>query len=271
MEINENVYPRIIMGLDISTVCIGVCVVRDNGDNDKPEILYIGHKTPKIPRKIKGIESLFLKKQIFEEQFLPEILNNFDVTDVVIEEPLLSSNNIYTVADLIRFNGMISESIYRVLEIVPNFISSYDARLYSFPELVSIRKYNKKGEEYPLKHIKKAIEDQKAVLFGSYPFDVDKKTVMMNLVNELYHDGEIEWVYNKNNELKKENFDACDSLVCALAYVNINHHGFDDVKVEEAKYLTTTESPNVRIEYKTKIWDKVYDKVLIIENDKNKR
>lgn len=268
MENNENVYPRIILGLDISTACIGVCVVKDNGDSDKPEILYIGHKTPKIPKKIKGIESLFLKKQIFEDQFLPEILENFKITDVVIEEPLLSSNNVNTVATLLRFNGMISESIYRILDVVPNFISSYDARFYSFPELVSIRKYNKKGEEYPLKHIKKAIEDQKAVLFGSYPFDVDKKTVMMNMVNELYHDGEIEWAYNKKGELKKENFDACDSLICALAYVNINHHSLDEIRIEDVTYLTTTESNEVRIEYKTKIWDKEFDKVIIIENTK---
>lgn len=266
MEEKENIYPRTILGLDISTACIGVCVVRDYGNSDKPELLYIGHKTPKIPRKIRGIESLFLKKQIFEEQFIPEIANNYDITDVVIEEPLLSSNNVNTVATLLRFNGMISESIYRILEVVPNFISSYDARLYSFPELVSIRKYNKKGEEYPLKHVKKAIEDNKTVLFGSYPFDVDKKTVMMNMVNELYHDGEIEWIYNKKNELKKENFDACDSLICALAYVNINHHGLDDIKIEDVKYSTT--EYNVKIDYKTRIWNKAYNKTIILTNKK---
>ena len=122
MDKNNNIYPRIILGLDISTACIGVCVVKDNGDCDRPDILYIGHKTPKVSNKIKGIESLFIKKQIFEEQFMPEIKENFNITDVVIEEPLLSSNNINTVATLLRFNGMISEAIYRTLEVVPNFI-----------------------------------------------------------------------------------------------------------------------------------------------------
>ena len=264
MDNSENIYPRIILGLDISTACIGVCVIKDNGESDKPEILYIGHKTPKVPNKIKGIESLFLKKQIFEEQFIPEIKEKFEITDVVIEEPLLSSNNVNTVATLLRFNGMISETIYRHLEVVPNFISSYDARLYSFPELVSIRKYNKKGEEYPLKHIKKAITDNKAVLFGSYPFDVDKKTVMMNMVNDMYNDGEIEWVYNKKGELKKENFDACDSLICALAYVNINHHGLDDVKIDEVIYDTSQNKNEIKIDYTTKIWDKVFNKTIIL-------
>lgn len=268
MENNENIYPRTILGLDISTACIGVCVVKDDGQSDKPEILYIGHKTPKVPNKIKGIEALFLKKQIFEDQFIPEIKDNFEITDVVIEEPLLSSNNVNTVATLLRFNGMISETIYRHIEVVPNFISSYDARLYSFPELVSIRKYNKKGEEYPLKHIKKAIEENKSVLFGSYPFDVDKKTVMMNMVNETYNNGEIEWIYNKKGDLKKENFDACDSLICALAYVNINHHGIDDVKISEVTYDTSQDSKETRISYTTKIWNKEYKKTLILTNSK---
>lgn len=265
MENNDNIYPRIILGLDISTACIGVCVVKDNGNGDKPEILYIGHKTPKIPGKIKGIEALFLRKQIFEESFVSDIANNFKITDVVIEEPLLSSNNINTVATLLRFNGMIAETIYRVIGVVPNFISSYDARLYSFPELVSIRKYNKKGEEYPLKHIKKAISDNKAVLFGSYPFDVDKKNVMMNMVNQLYNNGEIQWIYNKKGELKKENFDACDSLICALAYININHHGLDQVIIENPIY-TMTDNNETKIEYKTKIWNKIFDKIIVVSN-----
>ena len=43
----ENLYSRIILGLDISTACIGVCVVKDDGIN-KPEILHLSHKTPKI-------------------------------------------------------------------------------------------------------------------------------------------------------------------------------------------------------------------------------
>lgn len=267
MEKNSVVYPRIILGLDISTACIGVCVVKDDGKSDKPEILYLGHKTPKISRNIKGIEALFIRKQIFEDEFIKEIASSYTITDVVIEEPLLSSNNKNTVATLLRFNGMISEAIYRIIGIVPNFISSYDARMYSFPELVAIRKYNKKGEEYSLKHIENAIKNKKAVLFGSYPFDIDKKTVMMNMVNEKYNNGEIEWAYDKNGKLKKENFDACDSLICALAYVNINHHGIDEIKIENAKSSENGMNNEVKFEYTTKIWDNEYDKVLIIKKN----
>lgn len=267
MENTENqIYPRIILGLDISTACIGVCVVKDNG-SDKPEILYLGHKTPKISRKIKGIEALFLRKQIFEDEFIKEIATSYTITDVIIEEPLQSSNNVNTVATLLRFNGMISEAIYRIIGVVPNFISSYDARMFSFPELVSLRKYNKKGEEYPLKHVNDAIKKDNIVLFGAYPFDIDKKTVMMNMVNEMYKDSPIEWVLDKEGQLKKENYDACDSLICALAYVNINHHGVDKPIIENV--VKEEMNNEVKISYTTKIWDRKYEKNIILSKDNN--
>lgn len=257
----ENLYPRIILGLDISTACIGVCVVKDDGVN-KPEILHLSHKTPKINRKIKGIEALCLRKQIFEEEFIAHIATAFTITDVVIEEPLLSSNNVNTVATLLRFNGMISEAIYRNLGVVPNFISSYDARTYSFPELVSLRKYNKKGIEYSEKHIDKAIKDDSIVLFGSYPFDIDKKSVMMNMVNEIYNSDEIEWIFNKKGELAKENYDACDALICTLAYININRYGLDKPTI--ISYSKQNINNTIEYNYITKIWDKEYKKHLIL-------
>ena len=143
------------------------------------------------------------RKAIFETEFLTTLVDS-GITDVVIEEPLLSSNNSYTVGTLLRFNGMICDSVYRVLGIVPSFISSYDARTYSFPELLALRKFNKKGEEYGLKSIKKSIKDNHVVLFGAYPYDVDKKVVMMNKVDEMYPN--IDWILNKDGEIKKENY-----------------------------------------------------------------
>lgn len=258
MEEN-SVYPRIILGLDVSTACIGVSVIRDNGD-DTPEILELTHVSPKISNKIKGIEALFLRKNIFEQTFIPS-LTGYGITDVVIEEPLLGSNNVNTVGTLLRFNGMIAECVYRILKIVPNFISSYDARMYSFPELVSLRKYNKKGEVYKLKHIQDAIKKNNIVLFGNYPFDIDKKTVMMNMVNEKYPN--IPWVYNDKGVFKKENYDACDSLICALAYVNINHHGIERPVISACE-LNSASGGMIDVVYKTSIWGREYSKCFSI-------
>lgn len=256
---SENLYPRVVLGLDISTACIGATIVLDNGE-DIPKILKITHVSPKVSNKIKGMEALFLRKELFEEQFIPT-LKDYNITDVVVEEPLLSSNNVNTVATLLRYNGMISEAIYKELHVVPVTISSYDARMYSFPELVSIRKYNKRGEQYPYKHIKKAIESDNIVLFGAYPFDIDKKTVMMNKVNEIYDD--IDWIYNKKGELKKENYDACDSLICALAYVNVNHHGIEKPTIVDCE--TVENESEYNITYTTRIWDRTYKKKLVID------
>lgn len=261
-ESNKNdIYPRFILGLDVSTACIGVSIVKDNG-NDDVEILYLSHKTPTIPRRIKGIETLFLKKQIFEDEFIKDIMDTYPITDVVIEEPLPSSNNINTVTTLLRYNGMIAESIYRIMGIVPNFISSYDARMYSFPELVALRKYNKKGDEYDIKHIKNALKKGNIVLFGAYPFDVDKKSVMMNMVNETYNDCGIEWLYNNKGVFQKENYDACDSLICVLAYVNINHHGLEKPRIKS--YNIVENDDNITVFYETEIWDRVYQKKVIL-------
>lgn len=256
-EIYRNNMPRRVLSLDISTACIGISLICDNG-SDIPEILEITHISPKIPKNVKGIEALILRKNIFETEYLlPR--KNIGITDVVIEEPLLSSNNVNTVATLLRFNGMISEAVFRVLGIIPEFISSYNARMYSFPQLVSIRKFNKKGEEYPISHIKKDIKDNHLVLFGSYPFDIDKKAVMMNVVKDIYPD--IPWVLDKKGELRKENFDMCDSLVCALAYANIAKKSEEKPTIISSM-VEKLEDGGYVIEYTTQIWGNKYEKKL---------
>lgn len=259
-ELDKKIH-RVILGLDISTACIGVSIVIDDGES-LPNIVKLTHFTPKIPKGKTGIEALFLKKKVFEDMFI-STLDEYNITDVIIEEPLLTSNNSITAGMLIRFNGMISEAIYQKTGIVPHFISSYDSRMFSFPDICSIRKYNKKGKEYSLKHIKKALKDSHVVLFGSYPFDIDKKTVMMDKINEIYP--EIPWVYNKKGELKKENYDACDALVCALAYVNVNRYGIEKPLVIKSKI--EKQDNGTLIEYTMEIWGMQYDKSLII-NDK---
>ena len=66
----ENKYPRIILGLDVSTSCVGACIIKDNGPDEKPELIAITHKSPKVPKKMGHVESLFVKKEFIEEGFL---------------------------------------------------------------------------------------------------------------------------------------------------------------------------------------------------------
>jgi hypothetical protein len=236
---------KIAMGLDVSTSTIGVCIVLDDG-SDYGKILELTHISPKISSKIKGIESLFIKKKIFEEFIVK--FKDFGIDEVVIEEPLLRSNNVNTVGTLLRFNGMISDCVYNILGIVPHYISSYDARKYSFPTLMSIRKYGKDEKQYDYKKIKKEIQQCKMVLFGDYPWTIDKKTVIQGNVSELFPD--VPWIYNKKGELKKENFDASDAYVACLGYLNKEKYGELDMRVENIQEI------DKGIKYDVVYWNK---------------
>ena len=244
---------RIILGIDISTACLGVSLARYDGTN--VEILKISHVKPKISRKIKGTESLFMKTKQFKEQII-EKYKDIGLTDIIIEEPLPNSQNNNTVTTLLRFNGMISQSIYEATGVVPKYISSYDARKYAFPELMAVRKFNKKGEQYDEKKIKRALKNNELVLYGDYPFSCEKKYIIWNKINEKYP--KIEWIFNKKNELVTENFDASDSLTCVLGFINKEKYGEQKFEIIDYKI------ENNIILYTTKIGDITINKRLIL-------
>jgi hypothetical protein len=200
---------KYILGLDVSTKTIGIALFEDKGDSGELKLLH--HVSPKIKPKPKTkIGELCDKATIFEEEFLSKY-SHFNITRVIIEEPLLRSNNVNTVATLLRFNGIVSRSVYQTMGIEPEYISSYDSRKYAFPDLMQIRKENKKGELYNEKHLARS----KPVLFGGLPYDIDKKTVVFERVALLEPD--IGWMWNKKNMLAKENYDMTDAYACVLA------------------------------------------------------
>lgn len=194
-----------ILGLDVSTKTIGISLFEEDG-----RLLELTHITPKIkPQPETKLEELFKKVDAFERLLTRYI--ELDIEKVVIEEPLLNSNNVYTVGTLLKFNGMISKVVSEVLNVIPDFISSYEARAYAYPELMSIRTHDKKGEPYTEKQMK----GKEPVLFGGYPWEIDKKMVIWEKVADL--EPQIVWEYSKNNTLKKENFDMTDAYTCARA------------------------------------------------------
>jgi len=204
--------PEFILSLDVSTSTIGIALFEDLGDNCELKLLH--HVSPKIkPKPESKMEELFRKVEIFETEFLSKY-RDFGITNVVIEEPLLQSNNVYTVATLLRFNGMISRSVYDTLGVIPQFISSYDSRKYAFPELMALRRFKKDGTPLTEKQMAK----NEPVLFGGYDFDVDKKYVLWEKVCEL--EPQITWFFDNKNKLKKETFDMSDAYVCGLAFIN---------------------------------------------------
>jgi RNase H-fold protein (predicted Holliday junction resolvase) len=194
-----------VLGLDVSTKTIGIALFEGDGT-----LMELTHITPVIkPKPETKMEELFKKVDAFEKLLTRYI--ELDIEKVIIEEPLLRSNNVNTVGTLLKFNGMISKIVSEVLNVIPEFISSYDARKYAFPELMQIRTHNKKGEPYSEKQLSK----NKPVLFGGYKWDIDKKMIVWEKVADLQP--QIVWEYTRNNTLKKENFDMTDAYVTVLA------------------------------------------------------
>jgi len=95
-----------VLGLDISTKTIGIALFEDFGNKGTLRLLH--HVTPVVkPKPQSKMQELFEKVTIFEDEFLKKY-KDIGITKVVIEEPLLRSNNVNTVATLLRFNGIIS-------------------------------------------------------------------------------------------------------------------------------------------------------------------
>jgi RNase H-fold protein (predicted Holliday junction resolvase) len=185
-----------VLGLDVSTRTIGVALF----DVQTKELLELTHISPVPKPKVENkIEELLLKAIIFREKLLS--YKELGIQYVVIEEPLLNSNNVYTVSTLMRFNTLICKEVYDVLGVVPEFISTYNSRKFAFPHLVQPN------------------DKDKYVLFGGMPKDIDKKVVIWELVAK--REPQITWQYTKNNTLKKENFDQTDAYCAALGFMKM--------------------------------------------------
>ena len=184
-----------VLGLDVSTKTIGWALF----DMRTQELLELTHVSPrpKITSENK-IEELLLKADVFKSKL--EEYKNLGITKVIIEEPLLNSNNIYTVQTLLRYNSFVTKNIYDVLGVVPEFISTYNSRKFAFPQLLQL---NDKG---------------KMVLFGGLSKDIDKKQIIWDLVAK--REPQITWQYTRNNTLKKENFDQTDAYCAVLGHMN---------------------------------------------------
>jgi len=184
-----------VLGLDISTKTIGWALF----EIQTQQLLELTHVSPR-PKMIDSedkLKELLLKSEIFAEKL--KEYKNLGIVRVIIEEPLLNSNNVYTIQTLLRFNSFVFKEIYNILGIVPEFISTYNSRKFAFPELVQEN------------------DKKKYVLFGGLSKDIDKKMIIWEKVAK--REPQIKWLYTKNNTLKKENFDQTDAYTCALGFM----------------------------------------------------
>jgi RNase H-fold protein (predicted Holliday junction resolvase) len=191
-EIQEEYY---LLGLDVSTKTIGISLF-----NNKGELLELTHISPKAkPEPKTKTEELIKKADLFYD--FVQKYKTLNIKHVVIEEPLLRSNNVNTVGTLLRFNGMVTKICYDVIGVVPEYVSTYEARKNAFPEFMQPGSTGK------------------PVLFGGLPKDVDKKKLIWDKVSK--REPQINWLLDKKGQLKKENFDMSDSYVVMLAYAKM--------------------------------------------------
>ena len=187
-----------VLGLDVSTKTIGIALFDINSE----KLLELTHLSPvPKPEMNSKIEELIVKSSL--SKFKLEDYKNIGITKVVIEEPLLTSNNINTVGILMRFNTLVCKKVFDVLGIMPEFISTYNARKFAYPELIQ---KNKNGKE---------------VLFGGFEKSIDKKKLILDLVAKK--EPQIKWHNDNRGKLKKENFDQTDAYTAVLGYMKMKN------------------------------------------------
>lgn len=202
---------KYIWALDLSTTNVGCSLFNDHG-----KLVEMKHLKIDCPKTIDPSNREIYKANLFKEYCLlykKHIEDDLDgiIHDVIIEEPLSNTSiNINTTAMLLAFNGMARYILYETLNIYPFKISVHESRRIFCPEIC-------------IKKIVKGIE--KTTLSFPVEYKDNKKHYLWEKVAKL--EPQIEWFYNKNNNLKTENYDLSDSFVCGFSGM-IKYNLIDD-------------------------------------------
>jgi len=172
-----------ILGLDISTSIIGVCILKDD---------RIIHTDYIDLRKIGD----FFKKAQQAETILKEIKKKYNIQYIFIEQALMffrkggSTAKIMSV--LQRFNGIISWQSYQIFGMEPNYVTPISARSKCGIKIVK----GKKAKEVVMEHFVKSGEFQiDYTRYGNvqkYCYDIADAVVVARaghyLLQERYED-----------------------------------------------------------------------------------
>lgn len=168
-----------ILSLDISTSCIGLCVFDEN---------YKLHELTWVKFNAKE-KSLFKKLDYFIE--FMEKYKHINFTEISIEKELLAFrgkfSNAETLNKLARMNALVSGYLYRKYNVEPEYYNVQAARKIAFPNLVL-------PKDHP-----------------------SKKTLLWEAVMKA--EPTINWVYSKTGKLADENLDAVDAYVVGMAHI----------------------------------------------------
>jgi hypothetical protein len=180
---------KVFISFDISTSCIGVSIFNENFNLTSVKALKM------IKTKDCEDDPEIIKGDAFKK--FVEDLKIYDIIDIFVEEPLVKSNNVYTVNKLLKFNGICSYILRDVLGIIPKFMSVDEVRRLFCPEMT----------EYDMK------KDKTILKFKSRK--IDPNSYIFEKISKEYEN--ISWILDKKGKLKTENYDIPDSIALAKA------------------------------------------------------
>jgi len=117
----------IILGLDVSTSCVGVCIIGDDWFTQLEAIRFNGCNT--LWEKADRVKS---KLERLHDDVVNGTKDHQGISRVVIEEALMGfrpgMSSAQTISTLLRFNGVVSYLSREVLGIDPEYVSANHAR-----------------------------------------------------------------------------------------------------------------------------------------------
>lgn len=240
---NEKKY---ILGLDVSTSTVGICLFEDL--NDRGELVELTHCSLKKPKADFSSEAILAVKAKEVCDFIFQKYENKNITEIYIEEPLQNSKQPNTAAMLNLFGGMVYAHLNNMFNIFPEYIHIDKARRYGLPELV--------GEKNTLwKPFPKEISGVKINNF--------RKLIILSLIAKRFKN--VKWLLNNNFVIDKKNYDRADSIVVVLGAKALKKQW----KNTPVEIFSTLDFIQKNINYETFIKEKITtNKTLLIEEKK---
>lgn len=195
-----------ILGLDISTSCIGYSLFSEKGKLIELNCVKFNSDLTK-----------FEKLEEFKKA--TAYLKSFPIKFIAIEEPLKKFMGKFSSAETIAllnfFNGMVSAHVYSEFGIEPIYFNVNTARKLAFPPVVKDKKSVKKEEEEEVDNSLEVLDESEKKGKGKDD-KVSIKHIIWTKVMEM--EPLINWRYGpRSRKLLDENFDMADSYVISLA------------------------------------------------------
>ena len=192
-----------ILGLDISTTCIGYSLFSEEGKLIELNCVKFNSELSKFER-------------LEEFKKATSYITKFPIKFIAIEEPLKKFAGKFSSAETISllnfFNGMISSYLYNTFGIVPIYFNVNTARKLAFPPILKDKAKAKVQESEDGEPKKGKSKEDKA----SIKYEVWTKVMEMEPL--------INWRYGqRSRKLLDENFDMADAYVIGIAMLITLH------------------------------------------------